>query len=60
MTANQVTQILGRPTRVARLGGSSLLRELWNYQDAGLIIRLRRNLQQSSSDLLVEDVARIR
>lgn len=60
MTANQVTQILGRPTRVARLGGSSVLRELWNYHDAGLIIRLRRNLQQSSSDLLVEDVARVR
>ncbi|MFM7055487.1 MAG: hypothetical protein ACKO2P_01050 [Planctomycetota bacterium] len=60
MTAEQVTRILGRPTRIARLGGSSLLRELWNYQDAGLIIRLRRNLQQSSSTLLVEDVARVR
>jgi hypothetical protein len=60
MTAEQVTRILGRPTRITRLGGSSILRELWNYQDAGLIIRLRRNLQQSSSQPLVEDVAKIR
>jgi len=60
MTAEQVSRILGRPTRIARLGGSSILRELWNYQDAGLIIRLRRSLQQSSSPLLVEDVAKVR
>ncbi len=59
MTAEQVRQILGGPARISRLGGSSLLRELWSYHDAGLIIRLRRNLQQSSSPLLVEDVARV-
>lgn len=60
MTAAQVTQILGKPTRIARLGGSSQLREFWNYADAGLIIRLRRSLQQSNNPLTVEDVARIR
>jgi hypothetical protein len=60
MTAEQVSQILGRPTRIARLGGSSIFRELWNYEDAGLIIRLRRSLQQSRSPLLVEDVAKVR
>jgi hypothetical protein len=58
MTAAQVTQILGKPTRISRLGGSSQLREFWNYSEAGLIIRLRRNLQQSSAPLMVEDVAR--
>ena len=60
MTAAQVTQILGKPTRVSRLGGSSQLREFWNYSEAGLIIRLRRSLQQSSSPLMVEDVARMK
>lgn len=60
MNAEQVTRILGRPTRISRLGGSSLLREFWNYQDAGLVVRLRRSVQQSAGQLIVEDVAKVR
>ena len=60
MTAEQVTKTLGKPRSVSRLGNSRVLREFWNYDEAGLVIRLRRNLQRPEEGMTVDDVARTR
>lgn len=60
MTGEQVTKTLGKPRSVSRLGNSRVLREFWNYDEAGLVIRLRRNLQRPQEGMLVDDVARTR
>ena len=60
MTAEQVTKTLGRPQSISRLGNRRLLREFWNYEDAGLVIRLQRNLQRPEDAMTVDDVARTR
>ena len=60
MTAEQVTKTLGRPQSISRLGNRRLLREFWNYEDAGLVIRLQRNLQRPEDPMTVDDVARTR
>jgi len=60
MTGEQVTKTLGKPRSVSRLGNSRVLREVGNYDEAGLVIRLRRNLQRPQEGMLVDDVARTR
>jgi hypothetical protein len=60
MTADQVTKTLGKPRSISRLGNSRVLREFWNYDEAGLVIRLRRNLQRPEEGMTVDDVARTR
>ena len=58
MTAEQVSQTLGRPNRTAKLVAQRVFREFWIYEEAGLVVRLRRNLQRANEVLVVEDVVR--
>ena len=58
MTAEQVSQTLGRPNRMARLAAQRVFREFWIYDEAGLVVRLRRNLQRTDDPLVVEEVVR--
>ncbi|MFM7868586.1 MAG: hypothetical protein ACKPHU_30585, partial [Planctomycetaceae bacterium] len=58
MTAEQVSQTLGRPNRTARLAAQRVFREFWIYDEAGLVVRLRRNLQRTDDPLVVEEVVR--
>jgi hypothetical protein len=58
MTAEQVSQTLGRPNRTAKLAAQRVFREFWIYEEAGLVVRLRRNQQRTNEALVVEDVVR--
>lgn len=62
MTEQQVVRTLGQPARIARLGSSRLMRELWIYDsgnDSGLVVRFRRSLLSNTDVNVVEDVSRI-
>ena len=58
MTSEQVSQTLGRPNRTAKLAAQRVFREFWIYDEAGLVVRLRRNLQRANDLLVVEEVVR--
>ena len=58
MTADQVTQTLGRPNRTTKMAAQRVFREFWIYEEAGLVIRLRRNQQRATEGLVVEEVVR--
>jgi hypothetical protein len=62
MTATQVLTSRGEPARIARVGSSRLLRELWIYDadgTAGIVIRFRRSLVSKVDPMVVEEVSRI-
>jgi hypothetical protein len=64
MTGQQVTQTLGRPSRISRLASSRTMRELWIYDAdgtgaSGLVVRFRRSVVIKSDVSLVEDVSKI-
>jgi hypothetical protein len=62
MTATQVLTSRGEPARIARVGSSRLLRELWIYDadgTAGIVIRFRRSLVSNVDPMVVEEVSRI-
>jgi len=62
MTAAQVQTSRGEPARIARVGSSRLLRELWIYDadgTAGIVIRFRRSLVSKVDPMVVEEVSRI-
>jgi hypothetical protein len=43
---------------MARLAAQRVFREFWIYDEAGLVVRLRRNLQRTDDPLVVEEVVR--
>lgn len=63
MTASQVTKFLGKPDRIARLGTSHSIAELWIYDaegSAGMVVRFQKSEAMSSSrESLVEEVSRV-
>lgn len=62
MGVEQVVQTLGQPTKISRIASRKSVCELWTYeaQDAaGMVIRFRRNLTDSTQASIVEDVSRI-
>ncbi len=62
MTVQQVTQTMGQPARISRVGSSRAMRELWIYDgtgSAGVVIRFRRSLLTKSDERIVEDVSRM-
>ncbi len=58
MTGEQVQQTFGKPRQVSRISSSRFMRELWVYEEAGLVIRLQRSLARADEALIVEDVSR--
>lgn len=58
MTGVQVQQTFGKPRQVSRISSSRFMRELWVYEEAGLVIRLQRSLARADEALIVEDVSR--
>lgn len=64
MTQSQVSKFLGKPNRIARIGSSRSLTELWIYDaqgSAGMVVRFQKSTTAgtSSRETLVEDVSRI-
>ncbi len=60
MTGLQVQQTFGKPRQVSRIASARFMRELWVYEEAGLVIRLQRSLARPEEGLTVEDVSRTR
>lgn len=58
MTGVQVQQTFGKPRQISRIASSRFMRELWVYEEAGLVIRLQRSLARPDEALIVEDVSR--
>lgn len=58
MTGVQVQQAFGKPRQVSRISSSRFMRELWVYEEAGLVIRLQRSLARADEALIVDDVSR--
>ncbi len=62
MSAQQVVLTLGQPTRISRIASRKSVCELWNYDEegsAGMVIRFRRSLVDTTASSIVEDVSRI-
>ncbi|MFN9717130.1 MAG: hypothetical protein ACK58L_00450, partial [Planctomycetota bacterium] len=64
MTASQVTKFLGKPDRIARLGTSRSMAELWIYDaegSAGMVVRFQQHEATSSrTESIVEEVSRLK
>ena len=62
MSAPQVVQTLGQPTKISRIASRKSVCEMWSYAaegSAGMVIRFRRSLIDETSSSIVEDVSRI-
>jgi hypothetical protein len=64
MTEDQVSKFLGKPNRIARIGSSRSMSELWIYDaegSAGLVVRFQKgtSLTSANSRSIVEDVSKI-
>lgn len=64
MSDSQVTRFLGKPNRIARIGGARSLTELWIYDaegSAGMVVRFQKSTSSGGgkSEKIVEDVSRI-
>lgn len=62
MSASQVVQTLGQPTKISRIASRKSVCEMWSYEaegSAGMVIRFRRSLIDQTTSGIVEDVSRI-
>ena len=66
MTSLQVSQTLGQPARISRIGSSRSMRELWIYDSdgsGGMVVRFRqailRKADSKADSKVVEEISRI-